>query len=117
MVEQNGDLPSETLRRCAARSRAGHMCAAPPLRDSRYCTFHDQRPEVVALMAAARGKGQRRERVLAHLDEPLPVDFETEGQLRSFERGVLKRLLARSLDPATARASVELARSILAAGA
>ncbi len=63
-------------------------------------------------MDKARGKGVRRERVLAHVEEPLPVDFETEEQLRAFEKGVLKRLLARVLDPSAARAAVDLARTI-----
>src|SRR5688572_23282165 len=82
-------LPGQNVRRCLARTRAGASCIAPPLTDSRFCLFHDLRPEIVAVMDKARGKGLQRERVLAHAGEPLPVDLKDTSQLRAFERGVL----------------------------
>lgn len=115
MNDEVAIVPEVDARSCAARTRAGASCRAPPLTDSRFCTFHDPRPEIVALMDKARGKGLQRERVLAHNGEPLPVDLKDADQLRAFERGVLKRLLAGAIAPLSARAAVDLARDIVAA--
>jgi hypothetical protein len=108
-------LPVENVGRCPARTHSGALCRSPPLRGSSRCLFHDQRPEVVALMDKARGKGVRREQVIAHLREPMPVELKDADELRAFERAVLKRLLAGLIAPAVARPAVELARSIFEA--
>jgi hypothetical protein len=56
----------------------------------------------------------RRERVLAHLDDPLPLELESREQLREFRRSVLKRMLAGAVDPQIARAASALAAEIAA---
>lgn len=104
--------PRAGIRQCASRTRAGAICASPPLSGSRYCLFHDERPEIVELMDRARGKGGRRARALVSAGEPPPLELEDADQLRAFERAVLRRLLAGAIAPAAARASVDLARSI-----
>ncbi|MBL8842362.1 MAG: hypothetical protein JNL90_12635 [Planctomycetes bacterium] len=104
--------PGAEAPRCSARTVSGSFCTAPPTRGSSLCCFHNQSPEFTALRARARGKGIKRERVLVHANEPLPLNFESIEQLREFEKAVLKRLLLGALEPSTARAAVDLGRAI-----
>jgi len=77
-----------------------------------YCFFHDESADVSAARAVARGKGLKRQRVLAPMDELPPLDFKTPEQLRDFKVELLRRVLARQMEPAVAKVAGELAENI-----
>jgi hypothetical protein len=47
-------------RACSAITTGGHACAAPPIRDGRFCVAHD--PDYADVMAQARSLGGQRRR-------------------------------------------------------
>jgi hypothetical protein len=47
-------------RRCPGSNASGEPCGAPPVRDSRYCYFHD--PELAEAREQARHLGRARQR-------------------------------------------------------
>src|ERR1041384_4739053 len=47
-------------KRCASRNVQGEPCGAPPIRDSRYCYFHD--PELAEARERARDLGHARQK-------------------------------------------------------
>src|SRR5262245_37347434 len=87
------ELPSRIDVRCQATTHSGALCRSPPLRGSPVCWFHSQDPAVSEARDRARGKGERRQRVLAPLAELPPLAFETAEQVTQFETEVLRRLL------------------------
>jgi hypothetical protein len=52
-------------RRCPGTNASGEPCGAPPIRDSRYCYFHD--PELAEAREQARHLGRARQRSDASL--------------------------------------------------
>ena len=112
MDEDSPVTPGEARCRCIAKTRGGHHCSAPPLADKSFCFFHDPSGDIAAARDVARGKGLKRQRVLAPMHELPPLAFETPEQLRDFKVELLRRVLARQMEPAVAKVAGELAENI-----
>jgi hypothetical protein len=65
--------------RCAATTRDGTPCQAPPLSDSAYCFHHD--PAREAERKEARAEGGRRSRPPAVLPDAPDVDFTSVAEV------------------------------------
>lgn len=106
------DPPQDVAGRCIARTRHGSPCSAPALVGKPYCFFHDPSGDIAAARDAARGKGLRRQRVLAPMNELPPLDFDTPEQVRAFKTELARRVLGGAIEPQVAKVAGELCESI-----
>lgn len=101
--------------RCAARTRRGIPCTAPPLKSklgsgaAPFCVFHSDDPEILAKRMGLRSLGSRGDRATPVTDKLPELIFDTAEDLYAYRTSILRLLLRREIEPQVARVAVEIA--------